>query len=233
MKVGILGDIHGNDSALNAVLNAASSAGVKQWLNAGDVVGYYFAPRRVMEMLNQLECRSVRGNHEEMLCRARDDADYLLAVEAKYGCGLRVALEQLSAQQVNDLCGLPHPLPLVLDGRKILLCHGAPHDIDCYVYPDGDLSALDARALAVFDVVVTGHTHYPMQRVLGEKTLLINPGSVGQPRNRQPGAHWALYDTESGEVSFHCESYDCSPLQAEARRRHPELPYLADVLGRT
>jgi predicted phosphodiesterase len=139
----------------------------------------------------------------------------------------------LSVVEINMLCSLPHQLPLELDGRKILLCHGAPHDIDCYLYPDGELAALDVERLTDFDLVVTGHTHYPMQRALGEKTLLINPGSVGQPRDRRPGAHWALYDTCSREVSFHCESYDISPLQAEARRRHPELPYLAEVLGRT
>jgi predicted phosphodiesterase len=121
----------------------------------------------------------------------------------------------------------------VCNGRKILLCHGAPHEIDYYVYPDSSLAVLDGAALTEFDLVVTGHTHYPMQKTLNEKTLLVNPGSVGQPRNRQPGAHWALYDTDSGEVSFRRESYNYSRLQAEARRRHPELPYLADVLGRT
>ena len=134
---------------------------------------------------------------------------------------------------LDELCGLPHPLSLELDGRRILLCHGAPHDPDFYLYPDSDLLPVASPALADYDLVVTGHTHYPMRRRLGEKTLLVNPGSVGQPRNRIPGAHWALYDTESGEVAFFCEHYDYEPLQTEARKRHPELPYLADVLGRT
>lgn len=232
MKVGILGDIHGNDYALRAVLHAASSLGVEQWLNTGDLIGYYFAPGRVMELLYGLECCSVRGNHEEMLSRCRLDPEALPAVRSLYGSGIDEALAQLSGAELDVLCGLPHPLPLVFDGRKILLCHGAPHEIDCYVYPDSDLAVLDGAALTEFDLVVTGHTHYPMQKTLGEKTLLVNPGSVGQPRNRQPGAHWALYDTERGAVSFRCESYDCAPLQAEARSRHPELPYLADVLGR-
>lgn len=232
MKIGILGDIHGNDFALHAVLNAAQPLGVDQWLNAGDMVGYYFAPGRVIELLGSLKCRSVRGNHEEMLCRSRNDPDFLLAVNAKYGSGIREALAQLSSRELGDLCELPHPLSLCLDGRNILLCHGAPHDIDCYVYPDGEFPVVENR-LTEYDLVVTGHTHYPMHRAIGAKTFLVNPGSVGQPRNRQPGAHWALYDTDSGEVSFRRESYDYSRLQAEARRRHPELPYLADVLGRT
>lgn len=233
MRLALLGDIHANALALEAVLDAAATKRVDALLITGDLVGYYFSPKAVLELLQPWQKYLVRGNHEEMLCRSCLDPEFLSGVGHRYGSGIEVAIAQLSVAEVDALCSLPHPLALVLEGRNVLLCHGAPHDIDCYVYPDNDLAALDVTALTEFDLVVTGHTHYPMRRVLGEKTLLVNPGSVGQPRNRRPGAHWALYDTESGEVSFHCESYDCSPLQAEARRRHPELPYLADVLGRT
>ena len=232
MKVGILGDIHGNEYALRAVLDAASVAGVDQWLNTGDMVGYYFAPRRVMEMLRQLNCRSVRGNHEDMLCRSRDDPDYLRGVQAKYGSGVRVALEQLSVQQLDEVCGLPHPLSLEIDGVRILLSHGAPWNIDQYVYPD---SAPDLNERCVpegFDLVVTGHTHYPMVKTIGN-AVLVNPGSVGQPRNRRPGAAWALFDTVNRTVDLRCESYDSAELVRECRARHPELPYLSEVLLRT
>ena len=233
MRLALLGDIHANILALEAVLQAAVKARVDALLITGDLVGYYFFPKEVIELLEPWRKHMVSGNHEKMLCRSRYDPEFLSTVGRRYGSGIEVALKQLSSDEIDMLCNLPHPLPLVLNGRKIMLCHGAPHDIDCYVYPDGDVAALDVEGLTDFDLVVTGHTHYPMQRALGEKTLLINPGSVGQPRDRRPGAHWALYDTGNGEVSFHCESYDISPLQAEALRRHPELPYLADVLGRT
>lgn len=232
MKLGLLGDIHANRLALGVVLDAAAKENVDALLITGDLVGYYFSPKAILDLLQSWQRYMVRGNHEEMLCRGRQDPGTLAAVRMRYGSGIDEALAQLSGAELDVLCGLPHPLPLEFDGRKILLCHGAPHEIDCYVYPDSDLAMLDGRALTEFDLVVTGHTHYPMQKTLGEKTLLVNPGSVGQPRNRQPGAHWALYDTERGAVSFRCEPYDCSPLQAEARSRHPELPYLADVLGR-
>lgn len=231
MKIGILGDIHGNECALSAVLDSASAAGVDQWLNTGDMVGYYFAPGRVMEMLRQLNCRSVRGNHEDMLCRSRDDPDYLLAVEAKYGSGVRVALEQLSVQQLDEACGLPHPLSLVIDGVRILLSHGAPWNVDQYVYPDSAPDLIERCIPQGFDLVVTGHTHYPMVKTIGN-AVLVNPGSVGQPRNRKPGAHWAVFDTSDRGVVFHRTPYECSSLVLECRKRHPELPYLADVLER-
>ena len=227
----MLADIHANHLALEAVLNVASKSCVE--LLAGDCVGYYFEPLQVIKMLQSWKHFAVKGNHEDMLCRAREDVDFQKKVTQRYGSGIKETIKQLSNVQLDGLCELPHPLELELDRRKVLLCHGAPQDLDCYLYPDSELEELDIDALAKYDLVVTGHTHYPMQKVLNNNILLVNPGSVGQPRNRQPGAHWALYDTTSGYVSFHCESYNYTKLQIEAKNRHPELPYLGDVLGRT
>ena len=142
-----------------------------------------------------------------------------------------MAIEQIDTPQLDDLCALPHPLELVVDGCKILLCHGTPWDNDRYVYPDAKRELLDRCAIQEFDLVVLGHTHYPMCHKIG-KTLLVNPGSVGQPRNRKPGAHWALFDVDSHEVTPRCEIYDAGQVIAESRRRHPDIPYLAEVLER-
>jgi len=71
-----------------------------------------------------------------------------------------------------------------------------------------------------------------MDRRVGQSRL-INPGSVGQPRNRQPGAAWAILDTEDGMVEMRIEDYDMSELLRECRLRHPDLPYLAEVLMRS
>ena len=233
MKIALLADIHANHLALNSVLNAASRSGVDSLLIAGDCVGYYFEPLQVLRMIQCWEYAAVRGNHEEMLACAVQDNDCLKTVTKRYGSGISEAINQLSRREIDTLCALPHPLELEIGGRNILLCHGAPDDVDCYLYPDSDLKELGSVSLTKYDLVVTGHTHYPMLKLLDDNTKLVNPGSVGQPRNRQPGAHWALYDTSNGDVSFRCESYDYSQLQIEAEKRHPELPYLAEVLGRT
>ena len=71
-----------------------------------------------------------------------------------------------------------------------------------------------------------------MRQKIGN-TLVVNPGSVGQPRNRKPGAQWALYDTESKVLEFFNESYECSELVEECRVNSPQLPYLAEILTRT
>jgi len=81
-------------------------------------------------------------------------------------------------------------------------------------------------------LVVYGHTHYPVVWQDGETTV-VNPGSVGQPRDGTPGACWAMWDTVDLSVTLKRENYDSSKVQTEARRRDPALPYLADILTRT
>jgi putative phosphoesterase len=233
MKLALLGDIHGNDLALEAVLTAAHVQKADELLVTGDLVGYYFAPRKVIELLSSWKRYVVRGNHEDMLEKARKYPYLLGDIDKKYGCGLRIALDDLTVGQLDYLCSLSHPLVINVGQRKILLCHGAPEDLNQYVYPDDNLGFLESPNFYSFDLIVLGHTHYPMKRKLPNGSCIVNPGSVGQPRNRIPGAHWALYDTDTDEVEFFCESYDYKSVSDEAIRIHPELPYLSTVLLRT
>lgn len=231
MKLALLADIHGNHFALQTVLAAASAAEVEMLLVSGDIVGYYFEPLRVWEMLHAWDHHLVRGNHEEMLARASSDPDFLAEVDARYGTGLRCAIEQLGPERLAMLGELPNVRDLQIADCRILMCHGSPWDTDQYIYPNAPVAMLERCAGQEFDLVLLGHTHYPMKYQVG-RTLLVNPGSVGQPRNRRPGAYWALFDTATREVDMRCESYDASTLIAESRRRHPDLLYLADVLER-
>lgn len=231
MKLALLGDIHGNINALEVVLAAAKASEVEMLLVTGDLIGYYFEPLKVIDLLAGWNKYVVRGNHEDMLSKAKKSPDFLLQIDLRYGTGLRVALEQLNDNQVEELCNLPHPLSLSIEGCKILLCHGSPWDKDYYIYPDAELGILQKCAFKEFDLVVLGHTHYPMRHVIDE-TIVVNPGSVGQPRNHQPGAQWVMFDTETRKIEFRCEPYDVTLLAEECRRRHPQLPYLAEVLTR-
>ncbi len=231
MKIGLIGDIHGNDIALKAVLDAAVDAKVDRLLVTGDLVGYYFAPLNVLTLLDSWQYDIVRGNHEEMLLKARTNDDYLTKIEARYGSGIRIALEQLSSEQLDIICSLPHPLELDIDGCQILLSHGSPWDINHYIYPNADQQKIAKNLSPIYNLVVTGHTHYPMLMEFGN-TKLINPGSVGQPRDRKPGACWAIFNTDDQSIQFRRENYDSSSLIRECQLRHPELPYLSDVLWR-
>lgn len=231
MKLALLGDVHGNADALSAVLVAAQKMGVEHLLVTGDLVGYYFAPAKVLELLAPWSRHVVRGNHEDMLAASRKDRAMLELIMNRYGSGIRLALEQLSESQLNEVCSLPHPLQLDLDGCRILLCHGAPWDVDQYVYPDARQDLLQRCIEPEVDFVVLGHTHYSMDKHIGD-VQIVNPGSVGQPRNRLPGAQWAFLDTTSRRLELRVEPYDREPLIRECRLRHPELPYLAEILER-
>lgn len=232
MRFALLGDVHGNATALEAVLGAASRAGVQELLITGDLIGYYFEPSEVLKLLEPWRMHVVRGNHEEMLRKVREAPLALEEIEQKYGSGLRVAIEDLTAEQQDWLCHLPHPQRIRIGDHGILLCHGSPWDIDLYVYPDASTELLEQCGSSGDKLIVLGHTHYPMM-VEFNGVRIVNPGSVGQPRNGKPGAHWALYDSELDSLEFRVEHYDCRALVADCRRRHPEIPYLSDVLERT
>lgn len=231
MIVGLLGDIHGNYLALQAVLNSARKEGVEKLLITGDLVGYYFWPDLVLELLEPWEKEVVRGNHEQMLTEARVSPGKLAQIEKRYGSGIRLTLENLTETQLDWLTSLPHPLAVSLGDAQLLLCHGSPWDLDDYIYPDSPNDRLDRCAAYGKQWIVLGHTHYPMLKRIGDVTV-INPGSIGQPRNRMQGAHWAIVDTVSNKVEFRREAYDHRPVAAASLERHPELPYLAEVLSR-
>lgn len=232
MKLGLLGDIHGNALALESVLNAATNLGVEKLLITGDLVGYYFQPSKVMELLAPWSKIIVRGNHEDMLASIIATPDLLAVIEKKYGSGLSVALEQLSEEQVSELTRLPETKTIIENSCQVMLCHGSPWDTDQYIYPDAPEELLKKCTSFGANIIIMGHTHYPMYRKVGT-TLLINPGSVGQPRNKQPGASWAILDTETQKVIFRNEDYNIQAVVDEAIRLQPQLPYLAEVLVRT
>lgn len=230
MRLALLADIHGNADALAAVLDAARAEGVEHLLVVGDLVGYYHTPARVLDLLSDWRRDVVRGNHEELLARWRRGEDHE-RLRAKYGSGLAAACEQLDDATLVGLETLPHPL--VLPDLGVCLCHGTPTELDRYVYPD----AAPAAAAALVQgcdtpLVVCGHTHYPASWILNGRRV-VNPGSVGQPRDRRPGACWALWDRDADTVALRREAYDPAAVIAEARRRDPDVPYLVEVLTRT
>lgn len=229
MKIALLSDIHGNYFALKAVLEAVKKKNVNTLMIAGDFVGYYFWPKEVFEALESWDIVAVRGNHDRMLLEVSKDPEKLVLLSKKYGDGLKIALDLLDRNTFNWLTKLPDSIKYEVKNKRILLCHGSPWNEDEYVYPDSKTDSLLRYTSIDCNIVVQGHTHYPMcKKVNGIK--IINPGSVGQPRNRELGAHWALLDTELEEVDFFCEFYNSSIVIKESIKRHPDIPYLANIL---
>lgn len=231
MIVAVLSDIHANAVALDAVLQQARKAGAERLVLLGDHVGYYYQPSEVVAELMHWPHDAILGNHDRMALAARDHADIRTAYRQRYGSGVDVALEQLEPVHWRWLESLPLQNTVELGRWNVHLAHGAPFDDDAYIYPDasGDRLGL-VRAGIDADAIWLGHTHWPFH-ALGSPVIL-NPGSVGQPRDLGGVASWALFNADTGSIALRRTEFPVSALQQECALRDPVLPALSEVLRR-
>lgn len=232
MRVGILADIHGNIEALSAVLKEIQELSISRLLIAGDFIGYYYHPKEVIDILSDYGINAIKGNHELYLY----EFDYLSAKEkaifrSKYGAGTEKAHSGLSDVQKQWLSNLKENDTVDLNGKSILLCHGSPWDINEYIYADCSDELWGKFDSVKNDIIVMGHTHYPFHKNVSGK-IILNPGSVGQPRNGARGANWALLDTLTLQIEIMDSGYDFESVINEARSIDPEVIYLQNVLMR-
>lgn len=231
MRIALLSDIHANLPALEAVVSEMASESIDAVLVAGDSVGYYFWPAECLDLLESINAHCIRGNHEEMVARGAVDSEFLIQLDTAYGPGHRIAVEQLGPLRAAALADLPHPLEFATPNGQVLLAHGTPEDLEQYAYPSLDEAEVATLVPEGIRWVILGHTHYPMIRHASGGDV-INPGSVGQQRNRVLGAQWAVLDTESEAVDFCVTPYDIDAVVAECLTRAPENDYLRNVLVR-
>jgi putative phosphoesterase len=230
MKVAILSDIHGNSDALQEIMKLPEFKSCDLKINAGDMVGYYFEPKSVLHVVREGNFRTVKGNHELMLQKARSDDDFLATVSLSYGVGHSIALDQLDEADLDYLNSLPLDLTLKVPEGDLFVCHGSPQSVNEYIYPDTQLSSNQFELEKEIRWLICGNTHWQMVRKEGD-LLIINPGSVGQARDRSGLAHWATLDTVSNEVLFFQTKYEVAALISRTKDLNPGLPKLWEVLG--
>ena len=240
VRIAILSDIHSNMEALHAVLDDARAHGaVDEVWCLGDTVGYGPDPQACLATVRGMEHVVVAGNHDWATAGKVNLADF--NPDAAAACLWTMA--QLSPEQVDFLADLP----LRVERGPFTLVHGSPRD------PIWEYVVSMRTAQACFDHFTTphclvGHSHIPficrqdkegrVENVelpldtpfpLGEERLIVNPGSVGQPRDDDPRASYIIYDGEQGSLEFHRVPYD---FRAAQRKMHLEgLPsFLAERL---
>jgi putative phosphoesterase len=206
MLVGIVSDIHSNLPALRAVLGRMKRLGVSRLLCAGDLVGYYTFPNEVVELSGKAGIHSIAGNHERAIVSGdHSNLNELASLTARWTAG------KLSATSLETLRRLQPRDRLELGGRVLLLVHGSPRDDNEYVFPlTPDVWPFGELGV---DVLVMGHTHVQWQGRFG-RLLVLNPGSVGQPRDGDPRAAFATLDTGDLEARLHRVKYDPGPVAA-------------------
>lgn len=219
MRLLIVSDIHANTWAFDAVL--ADAGPVDHLLFAGDAVNYGPDPRAVIARLRELDAIAVCGNHDHAVAWSTDPR----ANAAKQAIALAMrgwTRRQLDAVEIAWLARLPLHLTVKLDAARFALCHATPRDplFDYRFVPtldDGQAREIVAGVDA--DILVVGHTHLPFLRRLG-RLQIVNPGSVGQPLDKDPRASYALW--QDGEINLRRVAYDIDSAARAIERL--ELP---------
>jgi diadenosine tetraphosphatase ApaH/serine/threonine PP2A family protein phosphatase len=233
MRYLVLTDIHANLEALEACIADATPRVFEQTLVLGDLVGYGGDPNAVVERIQGLApVAIVRGNHDKVACGV-EQAEGFNAVARS---AAKWTLDVLKPAYREWLAALPEG-PIDVD-EVIQICHGSPFDEDAYIFDE--LDAVRALKVANRPLCLFGHTHYPVTFELSEDTFdsvggsgsgpqtqiqmragckyLINPGSVGQPRDGDPRAAYALVDTKLLRIELYRVKYPVEQAQAKVMK---------------
>ncbi|POG56992.1 metallophosphoesterase family protein [Haloferax marisrubri] len=203
MRLGVISDVHGNLPALDAVFE--SMPPVDRLVCAGDVVGYNPWPEECVSELAERDVPTVSGNHDRAVTSGTG-----FRFNSMAAAGVDYARDALSPASMEWLSGLPKTRTLA-DGR-VKLAHGHPNDPDRYTYPDDfSPSLLDDE-----DLLVLGHTHVQGHRIYDDG-IVLNPGSVGQPRDGDPRAAYAVADLDAMEIETERVAYDIDRVAERVR----------------
>jgi diadenosine tetraphosphatase ApaH/serine/threonine PP2A family protein phosphatase len=215
MRYLVLTDIHANLEALDACLTDARAHGFDRALVLGDLVGYGGDPNAVIDRVVALDPAAiVRGNHDKVAC-GLEAAEGFNAVAKS---AAHWTFSALTPEHRDWLAALPEG-PIDVDDL-VEICHGSPFDEDAYIFDE--LDAVRALKVSQRPLCLFGHTHYPVMFALSDGIVetdspsgaaesqlvlkdgakyLLNPGSVGQPRDGDPRAAYAIVDVEARTVT--------------------------------
>lgn len=238
MRTAVISDIHGNLEALEAVLAEVDRIGVELLYSLGDIVGYGPDPAACLEIVRRRAAVSLMGNHDAAVAG-------LTSLE-EFNEFARSAVEwtaaRLAAAQIEYLGSLPytHRAP------ELLLVHASPIEPERWHYLHGLADINEHFAAFAERLCFVGHSHRPgVYAIGGDGTVtrrgaaeslrpglryLVNAGSVGQPRDRDPRASFVVYDAARGRVDVRRVSY---PVEKTQERMHAAgIPdFLIDRLG--
>ena len=188
MRVAFLSDIHANFFYLQTVLTQMEKHAIDQIYCLGDLVGYYDQPNEVIDLVREKGIQCIKGNHEKYLL---SELKYDKAKENIYR--IQIQRASMSRDNMNFLATLPDSMDLVLGNRRFYLTHSLPGDPLTYAY---DVEKLDRDFFSKYDFYCYGHTHIPMIKY-AYGTCIINPGSVGQPRDYTGQPSCCIVDLEN------------------------------------
>lgn len=213
----VIADIHSNMPALERVFEELK--GMKIFC-LGDLVGYNPFPNEVIELMWDMKIPSIMGNHDNAVVTGDTSRFNPPAARA-----IEWTIDALTDDNKEYLRGLP-----ILHDDDFYAVHGSPRNpLEEYVFPDYPLEVLSG----FFDytentIMALGHTHIPFQTRLDEK-IVFNPGSIGQPRDMDPRASYAIFDSHEKKVEIARVDYDIETVSSAIKEANLPRP-LADRL---
>lgn len=226
MKIYIFSDIHGNYEALTKMFKAEK--GADYFIFVGDIFGYFYGQKDILDLfLSKNNLLAVKGNHDQKFCDNIDrNIDEILI--QKYG---RSHYQKLPQYQIEYLKSIPKYLNVTLQGVSFGVFHGGPENyLNQRIYPNTPINVNLPECRC--DYLILGHTHYRFLRL--EKQLhIINPGSLGQPRDGK-GFSYCVLDLPSGICSFKIVDVNIAHLikEVENKDKNSELyKYLCNKYG--
>ncbi len=218
MLVGLIADVHSNAVALETVLSAMDKIGVERILHAGDIIGYNPYPNETVELFIEHKIISILGNHDRALISG-DYSDFNPYAAA----ALMWTKKVISPRNFDYILSLKNRELFTVENMHIVAIHGSPRDVDEYIYPVNVSAHFLAAAKA--DLLVLGHTHVQFKKEFS-LGIVLNPGSVGQPRDENPDSAYAVCDTATGSVRLKRAGYDIEKVIKDMQNAH-----LPDKLG--
>ncbi|MBW8890592.1 MAG: metallophosphoesterase family protein [Fibrobacteres bacterium] len=228
MKYGIYSDIHGNLEALQRVLESMQRLGVDKKVCLGDIVGYGPFPNECVELVAENSDLVILGNHDSVAI-GRESS------EGWNNYNAQRAIEWTSKVLTPASVDFFSKLPYMASESPLMFVHASPWSPADWKYVSSLDDAVDAFSFFTERICFIGHTHWPIIVIMeGEQSfkvgenlvhtlepnqrILVNDGSVGQPRDRNPLASWCLCDTEKMSVEIVRVAYDISKTQAAMRK---------------
>ncbi len=220
MKYLILSDIHSNQEALSAVLARVKRKRWDKVVFLGDLVGYGANPNQTVDMVRALKpLQAIRGNHDKV-CSGIENGEMFNRVALQ---AAQWTQQRLTKSNLEWLYRLPEG-PTVVDGA-FAISHGTPIDEDAYIF--GEIEALNVFRQTAFPLCFFGHSHFPVVFGLSPDAIhtvlttsptfrirlepglryLVNPGSIGQPRDGNPLASFGMYDSAAKTVTIYRVPY--------------------------
>lgn len=208
MQIGLISDVHSNLPALEAVLEDMPT--VDDIVCVGDIVGYNAWPRECLECIREVASVIVQGNHDRNV-----DTPHRYSANRMAEAGLELAQAELDDEQREWLADLSPRSEVAGGDYQLVHSHPDPEHLGRYVYPR-DFPRMRPY-LDDYSGIILGHTHVQHEATIDGR-LIVNPGSVGQPRDQDPRAAYGILNTECNTIEFRRVEYDV----ARTQRRNEE-----------